>query len=435
MKKGTRIYALLVGTLGLALGVLSCIHYFPTLTAGDGIMTFVVLSAIYVLCRCLPLSVSESSNIDMSFIALLLIILVKGPVAATCISFITTPFVITARDDGQGYRHIFNTDPIKSLFNMANLVITASLGGLMYHITGGMPGDITVPDILLPMISCITLAIISNSVIIMILFKLEQQVKFYPAIFQMFAQLLPSMACAAPVGYFLAFLMTQQSGAYLTLLFMLPLLLARYAFKLFLDGKQQQVSMISTLSAVIEAKDPYTQGHSQRVSEYSVQIAEHMGLPAQRIETLRRAALFHDIGKVGVGDSILTKRSQLTDEEWLSMRKHPQIAINILKHAPNTATLHELVLHHHEFYNGKGYPDGTQGDEMPLDVYILGISDAWDAMTSNRPYRNSMPVSKARDIIATCAGTQFHPQVAQVTVQMIDSGELLPAAASQPTPE
>ncbi|MDD6032187.1 MAG: HD-GYP domain-containing protein, partial [Oscillospiraceae bacterium] len=389
-----------------------------------GISRVVTLAILCMLCRCLPLYVREDCSIDMSFISMLTIVLTEGPIAAAAISFLTSPFVIIPTEDGKGYQHIFNTDPIKTLFNTANLTLTVALAGISFYLTGGRGGVLKLPDILLPMLVFILVSMAANSLLMIILFVLEQQIPFYPTVFGMFLQLLPSMLCAAPIGFFLALLMEMQSGAYLVLLFMLPLLLARYAFRLFLDMQKQQVAMINTLTAAIEAKDPYTEGHSQRVSEYAAQIAAEMRLPPKKAEQIRLAGLFHDVGKIGIPDAILQKPGRLTDAEWVSMRSHPAIGIQILQQTSYYDQVSELVLHHHETYDGKGYPDGTRADQIPLEAYILGVADAYDAMTSDRPYRRGKTPAEARRILLEEAGKQFHPDVAAAAARMIEEGRL-----------
>lgn len=424
VKKSTKVYALLIGALGMLTGVLACIRYLGGYTGQVDPVRFVIFSLILLSCRCLPLYVRVDCTIDMSFISVLAITLIEGPLATMVMCLLTSPFVVVPSDDGKSYYHLLNTDPIKSLFNTANLVLTVAFAGMFFYLAGGQAGNIDLPGVLWPMAVYILVAIVVNSLIMMILMALEMEMPFFPNIFGMFAQLLPSMACAAPVGFFLAYLMQLSSGAYISALFMLPLILARYSFKLFLDGKKQQMAMIQTLNDVIEAKDPYTQGHSARVSEYAASIARQMRLMPAQVETLRLAGLFHDIGKIGIEDAILGKPAQLTDEEWAVMKEHPRIGMNLLRNTHYYEQVKDMVLHHHETYDGRGYPDGIRGDDASLCDYILAISDAFDAMTSDRPYRRGMPMEKARQIIREEAGRQFHPEVAAAVVKMLDEGSL-----------
>ena len=298
------------------------------------------------------------------------------------------------------------------------------MGGLAYYAVGGRPGDIALPYVLLPAVLFIVVAMIANVVVILLYFMLSQHVKLYPTVFQMFSSLAPSIVLSAPIGYFLAFLLKLDAGPWLAILFMLPLLLARYSFKLYLDSQKHQIHVIQTLAAALEAKDPYTEGHSTRVRRYAVQLAEQMGLSSKRVQTLSTAAVFHDIGKIGIPDSILQKPGALTPEERAVIQTHPAKGVRILENLDGYEAIIPLVLHHHEFYDGRGYPDGTCGEELPIETYILGAADAYDAITSDRPYRRGRTPLQAAAILREEAGKQFHPQVAVTLAELAEDGLL-----------
>ncbi len=422
MKKFTRMYVALISAVGLTLGVIGAVRFFASPV--DNIPRYVILCAITVLCRCLPLYLSQDMNFDISFIAVIAIALLYGPEGAMVAMLITTPLVVTQMPDGKSYSHVFNATLYKTLFNAANLTITLVAAGFAYKWTGGVAGDISLPGVLLPMAAYLLAAVIANSLIMNGLFSIESKSPFFRESLQMLLPLLPSMACCAPIGYLIAYLASRTAGAAMVVLFMMPLLLARYSFKLFLRANEQQADMIRTLTAVIEAKDAYTEGHSVRVSKYVDRIAKEMKLGRHVAKNLHLAALFHDIGKIGVPESVLCKPGILTDEEWVLMKQHPVIGTRILNNTHYSDQVETLVRHHHEFFDGRGYPDGTKGDEIPFEVYVLGVADAFDAMTSDRPYRAGMTARRAREIIAECAGGQFHPDVAAAVTRMIDEGKL-----------
>ena len=145
----------------------------------------------------------------------------------------------------------------------------------------------------------------------------------------------------------------------------------------------------------MDAKDSYTYGHSRKVSEYAVLMGEAMKLPAEKVGVLRAAGLLHDIGKVGVPDSILTKKSALTGEEWNPIRTHPELGVEILKHVIDLVNCLPAIRHHHEHYDGSGYPGGLKTAGIPIEARILSIADAYDAMTSPRPYRAQLTLEDA----------------------------------------
>jgi len=172
------------------------------------------------------------------------------------------------------------------------------------------------------------------------------------------------------------------------------------------------LSAITALAYALEAKDKYTSGHSQRVADISIAIAKEMCLPQESIQKIKLAGLVHDIGKIGVRESVLNKPSRLTDEEFRYIQKHPEIGEHILAPIADDGGILKLVRNHHERYDGTGYPDRLKGAQIPLCARILAISDAYEAMTSERPYRKAMSNKTARTEIEDGKGTQFDPEVA-----------------------
>ena len=178
---------------------------------------------------------------------------------------------------------------------------------------------------------------------------------------------------------------------------------------------------IETLRFTVEAKDTYTRGHSDRVSSYSVILGEKLGLSEQDINTLRIGGLFHDIGKIGVPDSILLKDSRLTDDEYSEIKNHPSIGAHILSNATIFKDIIPIVKHHHERYDGNGYPGRLKGEEIPYLARIAAVADAFDAMTSKRTYRNSLSLDIVKEEIEKNKGTQFDPNLADVFLDILNS--------------
>ncbi len=178
---------------------------------------------------------------------------------------------------------------------------------------------------------------------------------------------------------------------------------------------------IQTLRYTVEAKDPYTRGHSDRVSAYSVLIGEKLGLSEDDLKTLRVGGLFHDIGKIGIPDSILLKESKLTDDEYSEIKSHPAIGAHILCNAEVFKDIIPIVKHHHERYDGRGYPGQLKGEDIPYFARIATIADAFDAMTSKRTYRNSLPIDIVRAEIEKNLGTQFDPKIGKVFLDILNN--------------
>ena len=191
------------------------------------------------------------------------------------------------------------------------------------------------------------------------------------------------------------------------------------------DSKEQleqaYLDMVQTLRYTVEAKDSYTRGHSDRVSEYSVLIGEKLGLPAEQIKTLRIGGLFHDIGKIGIPDSILLKPAKLTDEEYSQIKNHPSIGAHILGSAAIFQDIIPIVKHHHQRYDGNGYPSKLKGEEIPYLARIAAVADTFDAMTSRRSYRGPIDVEHVKEEIKRCEGTQFDPQIAEVFIEILNN--------------
>jgi len=178
------------------------------------------------------------------------------------------------------------------------------------------------------------------------------------------------------------------------------------------------LSAITALAYALEAKDKYTSGHSQRVAETSVAIAKELGLSQHSIERIRQAGLIHDIGKIGVRESVLNKPGRLTDEEFHHIKSHCEIGEHILTPIVEDEEILKVVRHHHERYDGRGYPDGLKSEQIPLGARILAVADTYDAMTSERPYREAMSDETACDEIKRCKGTQFDPVVADAFLRV-----------------
>lgn len=175
--------------------------------------------------------------------------------------------------------------------------------------------------------------------------------------------------------------------------------------------EKAHVDTIATLIFILEGKDPYAQGHSERVTRYSVAIAEELGLSQEEVKQIETAGKLHDIGKLGIDDAILSKPDSLTDKEYAVVKTHPQMGSAILEPLDFLSKERVIAHHHHERYDGNGYPDKLKGEETPLGARIMALADAFDAMKSERPYRQPLPDEKILAEIKKNSGTQFDPKV------------------------
>jgi len=181
------------------------------------------------------------------------------------------------------------------------------------------------------------------------------------------------------------------------------------------------LNTIYALAAAVDARDRYTYGHSRNVSKYAVAMGKALGLPKKRLGQLRIAALLHDIGKIGLSDSIIRKPGPLDEEEREMMKKHCQLGANIISHTPELANCSLAIQHHHEWYDGNGYPHGLKGEDIPLEARIIAIADAYDTMTTPRSYRQTVSPREAIEELRRCANTQFDPILVEVLAQVTNT--------------
>lgn len=189
------------------------------------------------------------------------------------------------------------------------------------------------------------------------------------------------------------------------------------------------VEFIRALVAAVEAKDPFTRAHSATVATHAEAMAGRMKLKSSEIDTIRAAALLHDVGKIGVPDALLTKPGPLTDDEYAVVKRHPETALAILGHISFLASERPLILHHHERFDGDGYPDGLAGEQIPLGARVLAVADAIDAMFSPRCYKPAFDRQQVRGELMACAGKQFDPNVTEIALDWLDANPQLGADA------
>ncbi|HXD34614.1 MAG TPA: HD domain-containing phosphohydrolase [Pyrinomonadaceae bacterium] len=194
------------------------------------------------------------------------------------------------------------------------------------------------------------------------------------------------------------------------------------------ENRELFLGTVKSLAAAIDGKDPYTRGHSERVSRFSIAIAERLGLSDDEVEKIRISAVLHDVGKIGIDDVILKKPAALTDEEFEIMKTHPQKGFKIMSQIPAMKEFLPGMYMHHEMMNGKGYPQGLKGDEIPLMARIVSVADTFDAMTTDRPYQKALAFADAVERIKSLVGTRYDEQVVAAFVAACDEGQIRPGS-------
>jgi len=239
-----------------------------------------------------------------------------------------------------------------------------------------------------------------------------------------------SSVATAAIGFVLASVYHVLSGANTVLgilglsIFIMPLIVIRSSFISFMNVNRAYFGSIRALVSALDASHHYTQGHSRRVAENAVKVAKCMKLPGKMIETIEQGAILHDLGKIGMDNSILDKEGPLSGIEWSRMKKHPILGTHIINDLPFLADAKEIVLHHHERIDGKGYPSKLMGDDIPLGARIVNAVDALDALTSDRSYRKALSPKQAIELLEEHSGKQFDEDVVASLMHLYNAGEL-----------
>jgi HD-GYP domain-containing protein (c-di-GMP phosphodiesterase class II) len=307
----------------------------------------------------------------------------------------------------------------KTLFNVAQLVFASSAALLAYYAVGGTPltlneqGSITAGafSLALPAAAMMIVYLGINSIVVCFVIALSEGVGVMHIWKQNTLSTLVYNTLSSPIVIVLA-VFYLRIGPWGAIVFALPLLGVRQLYKTTLQLGQVSEELLQLMVKAIEARDPYTSGHSRRVAHYSRIIARAIGLSAKQVERVGTAALLHDVGKIHeIYAPILQKPDKLTQEEWAIMQTHPIKSAELVATVSHLRELVAPVRHHHENWDGSGYPDGLAGDAIPLESRIIMFADTIDAMTSDRPYRRAMGEQAVRDELAKCRGMQFDPHI------------------------
>jgi putative nucleotidyltransferase with HDIG domain len=234
----------------------------------------------------------------------------------------------------------------------------------------------------------------------------------------------PALAFSALVYHLSLGLSALETLVPLGVSYVIATVAIEYAFAQIARLRKQGIyeDILHILSSALDMRDQATGGHSRRVAGLCVVVARQLNINSDRLTNLERAAILHDIGKVAIADAILSKPGPLTEAEWREMKKHPAVGYQMVKDVPFLSEAAEIILSHHEHFDGTGYPRGFKGEEIPLGARIFAVVDAYDAMTSDRPYRRALPHGHALEEIMRNIGSQFDPQVVDAFLQAETKG-------------
>jgi diguanylate cyclase (GGDEF)-like protein/putative nucleotidyltransferase with HDIG domain len=324
------------------------------------------------------------------------------------------------------------------VFNLSNQLIASMLYTGLLHLFNI---QFTLIDSLSQALVCVAAGIlvyISTTVLVALGMHLDMQVPFRQIWQEKFSWLAPYYISLGIVAYTLAFGYHNARLMGLAVI-LVPLLLIRFSQKQYIERTRVMVNelreknlrleksseeishlnegLLDTLAELIDLRDPYVLGHSRQVSQYAATMATHMGLHKKQVELIRKASLLHDIGKLGIPETILLKPARLTPEEFAVMKTHPGLGAEIMLRSSSLVPLTPIVQHHHEHYDGSGYPQGLAGTDIPIEARIVAVADAIEAMASDRPYRRALSHKKIQAELIRCSGTQFDPQVVQAALK------------------
>lgn len=374
-------------------------------------------------------------SLSTSAVPLLAGTLLYGPIAGVILS-ITYAVIV-----GIKYRSKFN----KYIFNFSNQVIAMMLYTIALHLSGWSLNDFSIGVQAVLIVAAALIVYIINTGLISIGMGIDLRQSPGNIWMEQYAWLVTIyigvglITTAFIFGY-------RAEGIVGALLMMVPLLLLRISQKQYVERTREAVTglreknimlektakeinqltdgLLDTLAEIIDLRDPYVFGHSKRVTNYAAAIAEKMGLNPKQVELIRKGSLLHDIGKLGISMDILSKPARLSAQEYEEIKRHPEIGVRILELNPSLRMLIPIVRHHHEFYNGQGYPDGLAEHAIPIEARIVSIADAMEAMGSDRPYRKARSRQYIIEEIKKFAGTQFDPRIVEYAVELLESEEI-----------
>jgi len=311
----------------------------------------------------------------------------------------------------------------KLFFNVPVLALSTGLAGLAFE---ALPwhDNLSSPLFLIPLVVCGFVHWVVNTSLVSIIIGLSDGRNPLRVWSTNYFWNFRHMIAFVPVTAIIILLYRFTGAPWTLALFIIPLLLLRYAYRLYLDMRETHISTLVALTSALDAKDNYTHGHSYRVSRYALLVGRAMGLSHKKLELLEYAALLHDIGKIGIAGTIINKPGRLSEEEYEAMKSHPGQGAKIIERLKFLKEAAEIVKHHHERPDGRGYPDGLKGEAIPFLSRILQVCDTLDAMTSSRSYRQALTIDEAVAEFTEHRGTQFDAEVVDVLIRLHRDGEL-----------
>jgi putative nucleotidyltransferase with HDIG domain len=435
------VQRLILATVAVAvLGIAAAISLFPLRPEIEGFAGVVYWTALALAASALPVQLPRGSIVSVGAAPIIGAAILGGPLAGAAVGVIGTLDLREAKGHVPWYG---------TLFNHAELAISGVAAGIAFSATAEILSGSTFsffsPQSFLA-------ALVSGMVFLLVnwsLTVLAVNARTGAPVRTIWASDIGSVAISVvgliPIAWLMAqtFLLPNGIGWWATTLFAVPLFTTRLSYARYVETRELFEQTIEALSKAVDARDPYTRNHSSRVSHIAEAMCRVMRLPETEIERIKWAGLLHDIGKIGIRDNVLLKEGPLDKSERILMNQHPTIGAEIVAPASQLATEAPLIRAHHEWINGSGYPDGREALDIPRGARILTIADAYEAMTSSRPYRK-IPLTheQAVDQLERFSGIQFDPEIVPILIGLDrsildrppDRPDELPTMLHQPLP-
>jgi riboflavin transporter FmnP len=376
-----------------------------TASIAAGIAFWVLVTLV---ASALPVRLSDGVQVAVSTAPLMAATVLGGPTAGAWVALLGTTDMREVRGRVAWYG---------TLANHAAIVLPVVGGGVVIEVLRGRQGQ-DIQELVATLLGTLTYFIL-NLILVSLIVALRSGRTFREFLAQAeTANIWPNLFTLAPLGWLMARMYAVEVGGWwTTLLFGLPLFTTRVAYQRFVEMREMFTQTIEALAGAVDKRDPYTSKHSQNVRKIAVGIGRQMRVSAGELEALEWGGLLHDVGKIGVPDSVLLKQGKLTREERITMNAHPVLGAEIIGPVTRLAPELPVIRHHHEWYNGSGYPDRLMGDEIPKLARILHVADAFEAMTADRPYRKALSREQAMAELRKFAGVQFDPEVVDAFVR------------------
>lgn len=374
--------------------------------------TTAALAALFLACESAPTSVASGAFVSVSFSAALASVVLVGPTGS---ALVTLTAALSIRR---------GLPVIKRLFNAAQFSVSAYGAGMvldLLHGKYGVPHADEFPGLVGPYIAATAVYIAVNALLVGGVLACTGQIRLRSPKYLHrgpVVSLVANYVAYATFGLLIAALWS-IIGWVSVVLVLTPLVVARWAFAQYTEQQRAHEATLAAMCQAVETKDYYTRGHCVRVSRGSAMIAEELGMHADRVDAVRHAGMMHDVGKLGVPTRVLQKSGPLTPDEFATIQLHPMRGLEIVREIGFLDEALAGILHHHERIDGRGYPMGLAGDEIPEFARIIGVADALDSMTSTRSYRGARPVPEALDELRKCAGAQFDPRMVTALITAI----------------